>query len=63
LRWAGHVIRRQNEDFIKRIVVVKPEGKSKKGRPRMRWMVWRRIRGTWVWLTGRQKHRVTGENF
>jgi hypothetical protein len=38
LRWAGHVIRRENEEIIKRLMIVKPEGKRKKGRPRMRWM-------------------------
>jgi hypothetical protein len=36
LRWAGHVIRRDNEEIIKRLIIVKPEGKRKKGRPRMR---------------------------
>jgi hypothetical protein len=33
LRWAGHVIRRANE-LIKPTMLVKPEGKRKKGRPR-----------------------------
>jgi hypothetical protein len=37
LRLAGHVIRRENE-IIKRITLVKQEGKRKKGRARMRWM-------------------------
>jgi hypothetical protein len=38
LRWAGHVIRRENEEIEEKIMLVKPEGKMKKGRPRMRWM-------------------------
>jgi hypothetical protein len=38
LRWAGHDIRRENEEIIKRLMIVKPEGKRKKGRPRMRWI-------------------------
>jgi hypothetical protein len=38
LRWAGHAIRRENEELIKRLMIVKPEGKRKKGRPRMRWI-------------------------
>jgi hypothetical protein len=38
LRLAGHVIRRENEDIMKRIMLVKPEGKRKKSRPRMIWM-------------------------
>jgi hypothetical protein len=38
LRWAGHVIRGENEEIIKRLMIVKLEGKRKKGRPRMRWI-------------------------
>jgi hypothetical protein len=38
LRWARHVIRKKNEEIIKRIMLVKPEGKGKKGIPRMRRM-------------------------
>jgi hypothetical protein len=38
LRGAGHVIRRENEDIIKRLMIVKPEGKRKKGKPKMRCM-------------------------
>jgi hypothetical protein len=39
LRWAGNVIRREIEEIIKKkIMLVKPEGKRKKGRPRMRWI-------------------------
>jgi hypothetical protein len=36
--WAGHVIRRENEETIKRLMYVKPEGKRKKGQRRIRWM-------------------------
>jgi hypothetical protein len=38
LRWAGQVIRRENEEIIKRLMILKPEGKTKKVRPRMRWI-------------------------
>jgi hypothetical protein len=38
LRWTGHVIRRESEEIIKRLKIVKPEGKRKEGRPRIRWM-------------------------
>jgi hypothetical protein len=38
LRRTGHVIRTENEEIIKRIILVKLERKSKKGGPRMRWM-------------------------
>jgi hypothetical protein len=33
LRWAGHFIRKENEEIIKIIMLAKPEGKRKKGRP------------------------------
>jgi hypothetical protein len=36
-RWAGHVIRRENEEIVKRLMIVKPEGKRKKVRLRTRW--------------------------
>jgi hypothetical protein len=36
--------RRENEEIIKRIMLVKPEGKRKKGKlKRGVWMLWRRI--------------------
>jgi hypothetical protein len=59
LRWAGHVIRRENEEIIKRIMLAKPEGKRKKGRPRMRWMdgvkkVLRNL-GVVIWKTKAQE--------
>jgi hypothetical protein len=30
LRWAGHVIRTEKEEIIKRRMLVKPEGKGRK---------------------------------
>jgi hypothetical protein len=30
LRWAGHVIRLENEEMIKRVMLIKPEGKRRK---------------------------------
>jgi hypothetical protein len=32
------LLRRENEEIIKTIMIVKPVGKRKKGRPRMSWM-------------------------
>jgi hypothetical protein len=29
---------RENEEIMKRLMIVKPEGKRKKSRPRMRWI-------------------------
>jgi hypothetical protein len=31
-------MRGENEGIIKRLMIVKPEGKRKRGRPKMRWM-------------------------
>jgi hypothetical protein len=33
LRWAGHIIRRENDEIIKRLMIVKPEGKRMNDRP------------------------------
>jgi hypothetical protein len=30
LRWAGHVTRRENEEIIKRLMIVKPQGEKRK---------------------------------
>jgi hypothetical protein len=38
LRWAGDIIRREDEEIVERIMLVKLERKIKKGRPRMRWL-------------------------
>jgi hypothetical protein len=38
LIWARHVLRRDNEEIIERLMLVKREGKRKKGRPRMRYV-------------------------
>jgi hypothetical protein len=66
MRWAGHAIRRENEEIIKRVIVVKPEGKNKKGRPRMRWVdgVEKELRtlGVINWKA-KYKSGMAGENF
>jgi hypothetical protein len=38
LRWAGYVVRRESEEIKNRLMIVKPEGKRKKGIRRMRCM-------------------------
>jgi hypothetical protein len=35
---AGHVVGRENEGIIKRLMIVRLEGKRKKGRARKRWL-------------------------
>lgn len=37
LRWAGHVIRRDSHNLIKRIWEAELAGTRKRGRPRLRW--------------------------
>ena len=37
LRWAGHVIRQDNDDLSKRVLLSELGGKRPRGRPRVRW--------------------------
>ena len=37
MRWAGHVVCREERRGGKRVLVGKPEGKRSLGRPRRRW--------------------------
>jgi hypothetical protein len=38
LRWAGHIVRMQDNLPCKKITVDKPEGRRRVGRPNLRWM-------------------------
>ena len=38
LRWFGHVERMDNERLLKKVMNVKVDGRSARGRPRFRWM-------------------------
>jgi hypothetical protein len=38
MRWAGHVARMGEKRNVYRLLVGKPEGKRRLGRPRRRWM-------------------------
>jgi hypothetical protein len=38
LRWAGHIIRMQDNLPCKKITLDKPEGRRRAGRPNLRWM-------------------------
>jgi hypothetical protein len=38
LRWAGHVIRQDDDDLSKRVFHSEPGGKRPRGRPRLRWI-------------------------
>ena len=37
LRWAGHVIRQDDNDLSRRVLLSEPGGKCPRGRPRLRW--------------------------
>jgi hypothetical protein len=38
LRWAGHIVRMQDNLPFKKITMDKPEGRRRAGRPNLRWM-------------------------
>jgi len=37
LRWAGHVIRQDDDDLSRRVLLSEPGGKRPRGRPKLRW--------------------------
>jgi len=37
LRWAGHVIRQDDDDLARRVLLSEPGGKCPRGKPRLRW--------------------------
>ena len=37
LRWAGHVIRQDDDDLSRRVLLSEPGGKRPRGRARLRW--------------------------
>jgi hypothetical protein len=39
LRWAGHVIRQEDDDLSRRVILSEPGGKRPRGRPKLRWEV------------------------
>ncbi|KAJ4446954.1 hypothetical protein ANN_13656 [Periplaneta americana] len=38
LRWAGHLIRKEESEIPKRVMLTQPDGTRRKGRPRSRWI-------------------------
>jgi hypothetical protein len=38
LRWEGHVIRQDDVDLSKRVLLNEPGGKRPRGKPRLRWV-------------------------
>ena len=37
LRWLGHVLGKDDDDWVKKIILFEVEGKRGRGRPRMTW--------------------------
>ena len=37
LRWLGHVLRKSDDDWVKKCMDLEVEGKRERGRPRKRW--------------------------
>ena len=37
LRWAGHVIRQDDDNLSRKVLLSEPGGKRPRGRPRLRW--------------------------
>jgi hypothetical protein len=37
MRWAGHVIHKDDDDLARRVLLNEPGGKRPRGRPRLRW--------------------------
>ena len=38
LRWYGHVMRKQDEDWVKKCISMEVAGKKPRGRPKLTWM-------------------------
>ena len=38
LRWYGHVMRKQDEDWVKKCISMEVDGKKPRGRPKLTWM-------------------------
>ena len=53
MRWAGHVARMRDRRDVFRVLVGKPEGKRKLGRPRRRWQdIKMNLAGSRLWGYG-----------
>ena len=37
MKWAGHIIRMKDDRTTKRVLLARPTGDRKRGRPRLRW--------------------------
>jgi hypothetical protein len=38
LEWAGHLVRMSDDKTVKKVLLEKPDGKRKVGRPKVRWL-------------------------
>jgi len=62
LRWAGHIVRMQDNLSCKKITLEKPEGRRRVGRPNLRWMEgwmeWWRMQRGWESEIGGSRPRI-----
>ena len=42
IRWAGHVLRREESSKLKKVIIRNPEGRRPKGRPMQKW--WNQVK-------------------
>jgi hypothetical protein len=40
MKWAGHVLRMNDEEPTKKLMLGKPDGTRRRGRPKLRWIDW-----------------------
>ena len=38
LRWTGHIMRMPEENPVKKLTLLRPEGSRRAGRPKLRWL-------------------------
>ena len=43
VRWYGHVLRKDKNNFLRRALDIKVKGKMKRGRPQKTWQLWNRV--------------------
>lgn len=60
LRWMGHVLRKEEESQLKKVIEETPEGSRPRGRPRLRWFdqVEKDVRKMGITIEGAQDRRA-----
>ena len=45
LRWYGHVLRKEDNDWVKKCMEYEVEGNRPRGRPKKTWRLWKKLSG------------------